>query len=174
MLTVVYIQFPAALSVAELPSACSLHKTRLTHYSLSTCYSLCYACSAYLRLYKEERMLSLQGRQCTQDLCSIAPVTCERHCQRGSHIQRKNSGINLHRTWIPVTSQCLDDFPGLAVIEHVHDIAVPEGMWCDRNRKMHRRTRPLRVKKLFEERTSGSIRKRPRPFQAKRLKKSKK
>ncbi|ABE10625.1 hypothetical protein UTI89_P049 (plasmid) [Escherichia coli UTI89] len=82
-------------------------------------------------------MLSLQGRQCTQDLCSIAPVTCERHCQRGSHIQRKNSGINLHRTWIPVTSQCLDDFPGLAVIEHVHDIAVPEGMWCDRNRKMH-------------------------------------
>lgn len=137
MLTVVYIQFPAALSVAELPSACSLHKTRLTHYSLSTCYSLCYACSAYLRLYKEERMLSLQGRQCTQDLCSIAPVTCERHCQRGSHIQRKNSGINLHRTWIPVTSQCLDDFPGLAVIEHVHDIAVPEGMWCDRNRKMH-------------------------------------
>ncbi len=31
-----------------------------------------------------------------------------------------------HRTWIPVTNQCLDDFPGLAVIEHVHDIAVPE------------------------------------------------
>ncbi len=82
-------------------------------------------------------MLSLQGRQCTQDLCSIAPVTCERHYQRGSHIQRKNSGINLHRTWIPVTSQCLDDFPGLAVIEHVHDIAVPEGVWCDRNRKVY-------------------------------------
>lgn len=38
-------------------------------------------------------MLSLQGRQCTQDLCSIAPVTCERHCQRGSHIQRKNSAL---------------------------------------------------------------------------------
>ena len=69
-------------------------------------------------------MPSLQGRQCTQDLRSIPTVTCERHCQRGSHIQRKNSGINLHRTWIPVTSQCLDDFPGLAVIEHVHDIAV--------------------------------------------------
>ena len=27
-----------------------------------------------------------------------------------------------------MTSQCLDDFPGLAVIEHVHDIAVPEGV----------------------------------------------
>lgn len=37
----------------------------------------------------------------------------------------------------PVTSQCTDDFPGLAVIEHVHDIAVPEGMWCDRNRKVY-------------------------------------
>ncbi len=82
-------------------------------------------------------MLSLQGRQCTQDLCSIAPVTCERHYQRGSHIQRKNSGINLHRTGIPVTSQGLDGFPGLAVIEHVHDIAVPEGVWCDRNRKVY-------------------------------------
>ena len=82
-------------------------------------------------------MSSLQGRQCTQDLCSIPPVTCERHSQRGSHIQRKHSGINLHRTRIPVTSQCLDDFPGLAVIEHVHDIAVPEGVWCDRNRKVN-------------------------------------
>lgn len=82
-------------------------------------------------------MPSPQGRQCTQDLRSIPPVTCERHCQRGSHIQCKHSGINLHRTWIPVTSQCLDDFPGLAVIEHVHDIAVPEGVWCDRNRKVY-------------------------------------
>ncbi len=36
-----------------------------------------------------------------------------------------------------MTSQCLDDFPGLAVIEHVHDIAVPEGVWCDRNRKVY-------------------------------------
>ena len=147
LLTAVYILFPAVLSVAELPSACplrkppcnpmlrhsSLHKTRLTHYSLYTCYSLCYACSAYLRLYKEERMLSLQGRQCTQDLCSIPPVTYEKHCQRGSHIQRKQPCINPHRTWIPVTNQCLDDFPGLAVIEHVHDISVPEGVWCDRN-----------------------------------------
>ena len=59
---------------------------------------------------------------------SIPPVTCERHCQRGSHIQCKHSGINLHRTWIPVTSQCPDDFPGLAVIKHVHDMAVPEGV----------------------------------------------
>ncbi|STX40178.1 Uncharacterised protein [Klebsiella pneumoniae] len=82
-------------------------------------------------------MPSPQGRQCTQDLRSIPPVTCERHCQRGSHIQCKHSGINLHRTWIPVTNQCLDDFPGLAVIEHVHDIAVPEGVWCDRNRKVN-------------------------------------
>ncbi|KOZ57771.1 hypothetical protein ACP71_22725, partial [Escherichia coli] len=56
-------------------------------------------------------MPSPQGRQCTQDLRSIPPVTCERHCQRGSHIQRKHSGINLHRTWIPVTCQGLDDFP---------------------------------------------------------------
>ena len=119
VLTVVYIQFPAVRSVAELPSACSLHKsprnpmqrhcslhkTWLTHYSLSTCSSLCYVCSAYHCLYKEACMPSLQGRQCTQNLYSIPPVTCERHCQRGSHIQRKHSGINLHRTWIPVTSQ---------------------------------------------------------------------
>ncbi|MDF6695435.1 hypothetical protein NLQ79_25445, partial [Escherichia coli] len=27
-------------------------------------------------------MPSPQGRQCTQDLRSIPPVTCERHCQR--------------------------------------------------------------------------------------------
>lgn len=111
----------------------SLYKTWFTHYSLSTCSSLCYVCSADHCLYKEVPLL--QGRQCTQDLRSIPTVTCERHCQRGSHIQCKHSGINLHRTWIPVTSQCPDDFPGLAVIEHVHDIAVPEGMWCDRNRK---------------------------------------
>ena len=149
LLTAVYIQFPAVLPVAELSSAgplresprnlmlrhCSLHKTWFTHYSLSTCSSLCYVCSADHCLYKEVPLL--QGRQCTQDLRSIPPVTCERHCQRGSHIQCKHSGINLHRTWIPVTSQCLDDFPGLAVIEHVHDIAVPEGMWCDRNRKVY-------------------------------------
>nr|EFR3780994.1 hypothetical protein [Escherichia coli] len=35
-----------------------------------------------------------------------------------------------------MTKQCQDDFPGLAVIEHVHDIAVPEGVWCDRYRKV--------------------------------------
>src|SRR5699024_10296316 len=88
-------------------------------------------------------MPSPQWRQCPQDLRSIPPVTCERHCQRGSHIQCKHSGINLHRTWIPVTNQCLDDFPGLAVIEHVHDIAVPEGVWCDRNRKVDRKSTRL-------------------------------
>ena len=82
-------------------------------------------------------MLLLQGRQCTQDLCSIQPVTCERYCQRSSYIQRTHPRINLHWTWIPVADQYLDDFPGLAMIVHVHDIAVPEGVWRCRNRKVY-------------------------------------
>lgn len=130
VLTVVYIQFPAEQSVAELLSACSLrksprnpmlrhcslHKTWLTHYRLYTCFSLCYVCSAYHSLYKEACMPPLQGRQCTQDLRSIPPVTCKRHCQHGSYIQRKDSRINLHRTRIPVNNQCLNDF----IVQDIH------------------------------------------------------
>ncbi len=128
--TVVYIQFPAVQSVAELSSACSLrksprnpmlrhcslHKTWFTHYSLYTCFSLCYVCSAYHSLYKEACMPPLQGRQCTQDLRSIPPVTCKRHCQHGSYIQRKHPRINLHRTRIPVNNQCLNDF----IVQDIH------------------------------------------------------
>lgn len=35
------------------------------------------------------------------------------------------------------SGQSLNNFPGLLVIEHVHDIAVAERMRRHRNRKMH-------------------------------------
>lgn len=66
----------------------------------------------------------------------IMPVTGERHGQCGGHIQREYPGIHLHGARILVTGQCLNNFPGLAVIERVHDIAVPECMRCNRNLKM--------------------------------------
>ncbi len=113
-------------------------------------------------------------RQGTQDCRCIPPITGKRNRQGGRQLQRKHPGIHFHRAWILVAGQSLNNFLRLPVVKHVHDVAVSKRMRCHRNRKMHRRTRPLRVKKLFEERTPGSIRKRPRPFQAKRLKKSKK
>lgn len=61
-------------------------------------------------------MPPLQGRQCTQDLRSIPPVTCKRHCQHGSYIQRKHPRINLYRTRIPVNNQCLNDF----IVQDIH------------------------------------------------------
>lgn len=51
------------------------------------------------------------------------PVTAERHGQCGRHIQR------------------LDNIPGLSMIEHVHDIAVPEGMERHWNEKCTRQLR---------------------------------
>lgn len=67
----------------------------------------------------------------------IIPVTGERHGQRGRHIQSKHSGINLHRAWILMPGQGLDDLLRLPVIKHVHDIAVPERVGRHRNRKVH-------------------------------------
>lgn len=78
-------------------------------------------------------MLSLQMEECTEDLSGIIPVTGERHSQRGCHVQRKHSGINLHRARILVPGQGLDDLLRLLVIKHVHDIAVPECMRRHRN-----------------------------------------
>ena len=76
--------------------------------------------------------LLLRGK-CPQYIGRIPPVTRKRHGQCGRHIQRKHSGIHLHRARIPVPDQRLNDLPGLAVIKHMYDIAVPESMGCHRN-----------------------------------------
>lgn len=82
--------------------------------------------------------LSLQRGECPEDLCGIIPVTGEGHDQRGRHVQRKHSYINLHRARILAPSQCLDDLLRLPVIEHVHDVAVAERVRRYRNRKVKR------------------------------------
>lgn len=81
--------------------------------------------------------MSLKRGECAEDLRGIIPVTGERHGQRGRHIQSKHSGINLHRAWILMPGQGLDDLLRLPVIKHVHDIAVPERVGRHRNRKVH-------------------------------------
>lgn len=49
------------------------------------------------------------------------------------HVQRKYPRINHHRTRTLMASQHLNHFLRLAVIEHVHDVAVTERMWRHRN-----------------------------------------
>ena len=75
--------------------------------------------------------------QGAKDLRGISPITGKGNGQGGSHVQRKYPGIDFHRARILMPGQCLDDLPGLPVIKHVHDIAVPESMRRYRNRKMH-------------------------------------
>lgn len=72
-----------------------------------------------------------------KDLRGIMPVTGERYGQRGRHIQRKHPRIHFHLARTLVTCQRLNYLLGLAVIDHMHDIAVPEGMRHHRNRKIH-------------------------------------
>lgn len=50
-----------------------------------------------------------------QNIGGVPAISCKWLAQCGHHVQR------------------LDDLPRLAVIEHVHDIAVAEGMGSDRN-----------------------------------------
>ncbi len=66
--------------------------------------------------------------QGAKDLRGIATVTGKGNGQGGSHVQRKYPGIDFHRARILMPGQRLDDLPGLTVIKHVHDIAVPD--WC--------------------------------------------
>lgn len=75
--------------------------------------------------------------QGAKDLRGISPITGKGNGQGGSHVQRKYPGIDFHRARILMPGQRLDDLPGLTVIKHVHDIAVPESMRRYRNRKMH-------------------------------------
>ena len=75
--------------------------------------------------------------QGAKDLRGISPITGKGNGQGGSHVQRKYPGIDFHRARILMPGQRLDELPGLPVIKHVHDIAVPEGVWCDRNRKVY-------------------------------------
>ncbi len=74
---------------------CSLHKTRLTHYSLSTAPAYVMPVlltSAYIR----KSVSVTSGEAVYAGSLQHRARRLERHCQRGSHIQRKNSGINLH------------------------------------------------------------------------------
>lgn len=71
--------------------------------------------------------------QGAKDLRGISPITGKGNGQGGSHVQREYPGIHLHGARILVTGQCLNHFPGLAMIEHVHDVAVPESMGGHRN-----------------------------------------
>lgn len=75
--------------------------------------------------------------QGAKDLRGISTVTGKGNGQGGSHVQRKYPGIDFHRARILMPGQRLDDLPGLPVIKHVHDIAVPEGMQRHGDRKMH-------------------------------------
>ena len=64
------------------------------------------------------------------------PVTVKGTASVGNHIQCKHPRVYLHRAG-SMADQGLDNFSRLAVIKHVHDIAVPESVWCDRNRKVY-------------------------------------
>jgi len=72
--------------------------------------------------------MSFQWWQCPQNLSCITSVSREGHGQCGRHVQRKHPRINFHRARILVVGEGLNHLLRLPVIEHVHDIAVPEGM----------------------------------------------
>lgn len=54
-------------------------------------------------------------------------------------IKRKHSGINLRRLGAPVPEQALQRLERRAGVQHVHGVAVPEGVQGDR----YRETDPL-------------------------------
>ena len=82
--------------------------------------------------------------QGAKDLRGISTVSGKGNGQGGSHVQRKYPGIDFHRARILMPGQRL---PGLTVIKHVHDIAVPEGMRRHGDRKsfspLHRLFQPV-------------------------------
>ncbi len=80
---------------------------------------LSYVCSADHSLYKEARMPSPQGGSVRRISAASRPSPV-----KGTAAWQP---YPVQTLWYkppsnvdPVTSQCLDDFPGLAVIEHVH------------------------------------------------------
>lgn len=89
-------------------------------------------------------------------------LSTERHRQRRRLIQRKHPRVHLHRARILVTSQRLNDFRRLTVLEHVHDIGVAEGVRRHRDGEMH----PVIIRPLRQPSAScaSSHRSRPTPI----------
>ncbi len=93
-------------------------------YSLQLIYmlQLMLCRSADHSLYKEARMPSPQGRQVRRISAASRPSPVKGTASVAPYpVQtlwyKPPSNVD------PCDHQCLDDFPGLAVIEHVHDIA---------------------------------------------------
>lgn len=78
-------------------------------------------------------------------------VSRKRHLQRRRQLQRKHPRVDLHRSGVTVTGECLDNLRRLPVIQHVHDVRVPESVRCHRHREynpvicrpLHRRLQPV-------------------------------
>ena len=75
--------------------------------------------------------------QSAQNISRITTIAGKWDGKGCRQLQREHAGIDFHRARILMANQCLNDFLWLPVIEHMHDVAVPEGMGRHRYWKMH-------------------------------------
>ncbi len=67
------------------------------------------------------------------------------HRQRRRHFQRKHPRINFYRPRILMPGQRLNHLRGLPVIEHVHNVRMPECVWRHRDGEVY----PIIIRPLY-------------------------